>query len=262
MTDRILENDLNLLIPAKRAPSLSSVNKYGYSPDGVQAIGSDIWDRADATPTQATWVAPLGASPHVISSTSGLDTNTGPGVGANKLQIYGLTDWDTPEVSEIIELNGLTGVNTVNNYVIIHRMRVIEYGAIGPNVGVITAVEGAVTTAQINAQQGQTQMAIYGFCSQQVAYMTNWYASIHKASGAAADVIFQLQLTIDPDGLGATRFIVKETRGLQSNGTSNGVWEKKPYARFEGPGILKVRAFGSADDIDAAAGFDLILRDK
>ena len=262
-SDYNLERDIFLSIPSGRVPYASSVNKYGYAPQGVQTTATDIWDRADAAATQQIWLAPATSELHNIKSTSAVDTNTGPGVGANKIQVYGLIDWDTKEVSEIIELNGTTNVSTVNKYVIIHRMKVISYGSLGPNLGTITATATTGTTpivAQINLQEGQTQMAIFGIPSVQTAYLTNWYATANERTSATATV--KLLYSIDPEGLSASRFVVKETRGLCTDGTSSGVWEKMPYTKFEGPGILKIQATASALDQDMAAGFDLILLDN
>ena len=140
-------------------------------------------------------------------------------------------------------------------------MVVIEYGTLGPNVGVITATNaaGSIVTAQINSQQGQTQMAVYGIPSVQTAYLTNWYATMHER--VSATMTAKLLYCTDPEG-SSQQFVVKETRGLCSDGTSSGVWEKRPYTRLDGPGILKIQATASASDQDAAGGFDLILLDK
>ena len=251
-------------IPAGNIISTTSDNKYGYAPDGVQTTSTDIWDRADAAATQQLWASPVAPGTttgvlHNIVSTSVVDDVAG--IGAKKIQIYGLTDWDSDEISEIIEMDGTTNVSTVNSYIIIYRMKVIQYGALGPNVGVITATNaaGSIVTAQINANQGQTQMAIYGIPSTKTAYLTNWYASVHNRTSSTATT--QLLYCTDPVG-NASRFLVKETRGLCSDGTSSGVWEKNPYLSLEGPGILKINAIASAADQDMGAGFDLILVDK
>lgn len=260
-SDYNLERDIFLSIPAGRVPYASYVTKFGYAPDGVQSSTTHIWDRSDATPTQPIWLPPTAARTHQIKSTSGIDDLTG--IGCQKIQIYGLVDWNTKEVSEVINMDGVNDVPTVNQYVIIHRMKLIQGGTLGINAGIITAtadVDGTVT-AQININYGQTEMAIYGFPSTQTAYLTGWYASIHKASGAAVDVLFELQQVADPEG-SLVGFITKEIRGLQSNGTSMGAWDHKPYKVFDGPGIILVEATGSANDIDCAAGFDLILLDK
>ena len=253
--------DLNLAVPQGKIATIGSVNKFGAAPDGVQTTATDIWDRADATPTQQIWVAPPSeAAQHNIVSTSGVDIST-VSAGARVLRIWGLTSWDTKEVFEDINMNGTTDVLTVNSYVIIHRMSVISYGTIGVNVGIITAtvIASIRVTAQINIGQGQTQMAIYGFPSIQTAYMSNWYASIHKSK--TETMRLNLMLCADPVN-SPSLFIVKEIRGLVSTGTSSDTWKKEPDTKFVGPGILKIQAIASAADIDAGGGFDLKLVDN
>jgi hypothetical protein len=50
-------------------------------------------------------------------------------------------------------------------------------------------------------------------------------------------------------------------RGLQSNGSSSDTWEFEVPLALPGPGILKINAVGSHDDLDFAAGFNGILVD-
>ena len=134
-------------------------------------------------------------------------------------------------------MNGTSNVATSNSYVIIHRMKVLTKGENGPNVGVITAtaVTDSSVTAQINAGEGQTQMAIYGVPSTQVAYITQFYASINKAVASAAGNI-ALLMNPEPDSE-LTKFLVKHTKGINTSGTSALPHRYKPYNRFAGPCI-------------------------
>jgi hypothetical protein len=167
-----------------------TVNKFGRA-NNVDAAPTDIWDMANTVQDEALWVAPTQARIHDIVSTDAGDDGDPAGVGARTLRVFGLTDWDTAEVSEDIVLNGTTNVPTVNAYVIIHRMMVLTKGATSVNVGNITATaqtDGTVT-AEIYAGQGQTQMAIYGIPSTQAAYMTAYWASLNKGTEGAADIL-------------------------------------------------------------------------
>jgi hypothetical protein len=243
-----------------KVPGHYPVNKFGCAIAGIQTTTTDIWDRADSTPTQQIWLAPTAARIHQITSTHAADTLAG--AGAKTLRIWGLTDWDTAEVSEDIDMAGTSNVPTVNSYVIIHRMKVLTYGASGPNVGTITATADtdATITAQINALFGQTQMAIYGIPSTQELFIRNWYGSMHKSSGAAGDVNFILAYNRDPANV-PTVFLSKETRGTQSTGSSGRDMPHIPPKKFTGPGILKIQGVASAADIEGDAGFDGYLKD-
>lgn len=250
--------DLMLEIPAGNVGGKSSVNKFGRNPTLPNGTPADIWEGI----TDA-WVAPTTARIHDIASDSASDDGAPVGIGARTIRVFGLTGWGTAAVSEDVVLNGVANVPTANAYVIVHRMEVLTKGASGPNVGIITATaqtDGTVT-AQINAGEGQTQMAILGIPSTQVAYMTSYYASFEKSAGAAGAVDFNLLVNPEPDAE-LTGFLVKHTQATFSTGTSHFAQMFLPYFRIPGPAIIKISGTASAASIDASAGFDLILVDN
>ncbi len=254
--------DPALEVPRGNVPGVSSINKYGRSTNVDNGIDTDVWDRANVTDDQDVWIAPTEARIHQLVSSSASDDGSPAGVGARTIEILGLTSWDTKEVSEIITLNGMVNVPTVNSYVIIHRMEVLTKGATSVNVGVITAtadVDGTVT-AQINAGEGQTHMAIFGVPSVQTAFMPSYYATVIK-NAAAVRIMITLLVNPEPN-TELINFISKHTFGLDSGGGSDIQHPFNPYNEFPGPTIIKVQANASANDSDVSAGFDLILVDN
>lgn len=254
ITDAVsITKEFSLAVPEGSVTGYYSVNKFGRNTDVDTAI-EDIWDGG------GTWVAPTTARIHNIASTSASDASGG--VGARTIQVYGLTSWSSAEVSETVTMSGVSNVATSNSYVIIHRMKVLTKGATNVNVGTITAtaVTDATVTAQINASEGQTQMAIYGIPSTQTAFVTGYYASINKANASGAlDV--GLQFNPEPD-TELTNFQIKHTQGLIAQGSSLFSHKFSPYNSFSGPGIFKITAIGSTNNFDVSAGFDLYLKDN
>lgn len=240
-----------------RVTGVSSVNKFGQAPSGVQSTLTDIWSRADATPSQQIWLAPTTASVHAIVSSSTDDDGSPAGAGARTIRVYGLTSWSTAETSEDITLNGTGSVNTVNSYVIIHRIKVLTSGATSINVGTITATaatDGTIT-ALILPSNGQSQMAIYGVPSTQSLYLVSYELSIHDTGGTDKAVDSFLVVNEDPN-VQTTNFIVKANGGAIIGGNSTYVKEFHPYFKIAGPAIVKIQGIGSAADIDCTASFD------
>lgn len=237
-----------------------TVNKFGRA-NNVDGSPTDIWDMANTVDDQAIWIAPTQARVHDIVSSSASDDGDPVGVGARTLQVFGLTDWDTAEVSEDITLNGTTDVATANSYVIIYRMRVLTKGATSVNVGKITATAQTdnTITAEIYAGQGQTQMAIYGVPSVQAAYMNSFWASINRATTGDVDIF----LLVNPEPADELlNFLLKHGFGVSSTGSSYVRHPFDPCYKVPGPAIIKMQGRGSPVNMDVTAGFDLIIRNN
>lgn len=253
----LVNNDYALRVARGLVSGVTHINKFGTAPSGVQTTATDIWSRADSTPTQQVWLAPTAARIHAIVSTSTSDDGSPAGVGARTIRIYGLKTWDLAETNEDITLDGTTPVNTVNSYVIIHRMKVLTCGTTNINVGTITATAAtdATVTAVIMPGDGQTEMAIYGVPSIQTLYVVRWGCGIDKSSGAAATCDFELRVNENPN-VQTTKFLRKDDISLQSTGTS--IFDRT-YAipnKFAGPCIIKVSAIASVADLEGESGFD------
>lgn len=269
LVDReFLDVPLDLSAPAISWSGISSVNKFGRTTNADNDVPTDVWDGANATDDEDTWLPPLnGAVTHEIVSTSADDTFLGTS-GAKGIQIYGIGDWDNKEISETISMSGTTPVTTTNVYSVIHRMKVISTGvnATSANAGVITATANDLAnkvTAQINIGEGQTQMAIYGISGAQDFYLTKLYATVLRANLSTNEAHVDVNLLFNPSGnvtVGGM-WLVKHS---SSCGTRAASLQHlfKPYNKFSGPGILKIQVTGSANNLDVSAGFDGILVDK
>lgn len=364
--------DFDLAVSCGKINDVKAVNKFGHAPAGIQITVSDIWDLANATPTQQIWLAPTAARIHALVSTDTVDTAglgtltlTGlpldtetvtigskvytfqtvltdvdgnvligatasdsidnliagimltagagttyaasmtagddvvatvgagdtmlvydqqsatlsttegltngswgastitPGTGARKIKIYGLTDWNSAETNETIIMHGDVAVNTVNSYVIIHRMEALTYGTSGPNAGTITATAAtdSTITAVMLIGNGQTEMAIYGVPSTKKLALKRWRCNIDKNIGAVASADFQIRVNESPN-IQSTIFIRKHDISLQSTGSTMFESDFNPPLNFPGPCILKIAAIGSAADLDGESSFDGYLIDN
>jgi hypothetical protein len=241
---------------------VSWVNKFGRNTNVDSGVATDIWDLT----TQPVWVAPTASRGHTISSTFAGDS--GSGVGARTLQIYGLTGWESPETSETLELAGTSAVYTANDYVIIHRMQVLTKGSVAggtsSNIGTVTAMAltDETTTAMLTPGEGQTLMAIYGIPSAKTAYMTGWYSSMNKKSLGATAVGVNMKILVNPEpNVELSHYVVKHTTALWSESSTETQYSWRPYKEISGPAIIKIHATGSAADLDVSAGFDMYVVD-
>ena len=242
--------DFALEVGRGNVTGVSQINKFGRNVEIDSATAADIWDGGKATSgVSLIWVAPTAARTHQIVSSSASDASAG--VGARTVQVYGLTSWTAVEVSETITMNGTTDVPTTNDYVIIHRIKVLTKGATNVNVGTITATADtdSTITAQIEASAGQTQMAIYGIPSIQDFYMTSFYNGAD--ANASSNFVAEIQVNPEPN-TELTNFVTKHV----ISGSVDMQHFYEPYKKIEGPAIIKIQVSGTANNTDVQGGFD------
>jgi hypothetical protein len=126
----------------------TTLSLFGYQ----SAVGNTkipVWENA----TAYTYIT--SASTLTLVSTSASD-NTSASVSISGL------DSNYNLVSEILNLNGVTGVTTANSYFRVNSLVLITPGSSQTtNVGTITLKQSSNVIAQINAGIGKSQMAIY-----------------------------------------------------------------------------------------------------
>jgi hypothetical protein len=237
-----------------RLKGISHVNVLGDAPNVGLNVKTDIWDRANATDNQILWSSPTSAQTHLLKSDSSSDA---PGQnGAHVVTVFGLDpNWDRQE--ETVSLNGATNVSTANQYARIFRMICTAFGASQINIGKITATAAtdSTVTAQVNAQNGQTLMAIYSTPRRRRSYLDHYFVSVRRKASGTADVILSVKENADISGSG---FVVKHVNSISLTGTSYMRNDFNPYLFIPPKSDVKIQAIGGANNMEISAGFDII----
>lgn len=190
MVDRLVNGDLIKTkgdffeqISLGNVSDTYSVYKFGRGKT-ISGKNVPIWDG------NSNYIFPTTANPITLESDNVNDTLLG--TGARVIRVYGLdANWN--EIVEDIELNGTTPVTSVNDFLRVYRMYVLEVGTqefpydstfIGNNIGEIKAIHTGTTSpiAYILEQMGQTLMAIFTIPKGYKALM--WEAHTSEDRGA------------------------------------------------------------------------------
>lgn len=240
-----------LAISQGKFTGMSKVNKFGRNPDIDQDTKETIWSAGGLYKD----VFLSGAENIYLRSSQAVDTSAG--IGARTVAISGL-DGDYVQQSETVTLNGLGSVETANEYLRLHRMYVSTVGVSGTNMGSIVAngSKNTQTIAQIDAENGQTEMAIYTIPSGTTGYMTNFYTSFDKGGAGATAALVDIEMQIRPSG-GAYR--VAHHAGMISTGMTHIQHNYNPYKSFGEKTDIMLNATPTVNDADIHGGFDLIL---
>lgn len=231
---------------------VSTVNKFGAATDCDSGVATDVWDGADGSTSTKVFVPPTTARIHAIASTSANDAAAGTGM--QQITVYGIpTDWNQPETSEDVTMNGTTPVNTVNSYVMIHRMQKKAVGSGGTNAGIITATAAtdSTVTAAILAGNRQTLMAIYGIPSGKKLLLNRLVCTALRSVAVNVDGSL---LVDDGSAIPTGGFNVKENFIFTRE--SPFVRDFYPPKLITGPAIVKVQVTTDANNITCTAAFD------
>lgn len=252
----------DLAVAAGHISGAKAINKFGHATDCDLNTPTDIWDGADGVLSTDIWVPPTTARTHQIKSSSENDAAAGSGV--RTLKVYGLTDWDTPEINETVTLNGTNDVATTNDYVIIHRMQAQTWGAGGVAAGNITATADtdATITAIIPASNNQTEMLIYGWSSKEDLYMCQIRSRLYGGPATTVTVTGDVYVMPDPgtNAVNNTAWVNKENLSMTGNERE---WRHQYCVprKFPGPGILKMQVVSNTNNIACVGTFDgIVLR--
>ena len=139
-------------VTANRMAGVTRIFSGGHSP--TPTANSDVWEGAGLYPfqTSATKLEILSASAN----------DTAAGTGARTFTLTGL-DANFNAISEVLTLNGVTPVVTVNSYLRVNNLSIATAGSGGSNAGDVTLrVQGGGATQGIaRAGYGYAKTAIY-----------------------------------------------------------------------------------------------------
>lgn len=237
-------------------PGVGTVLKFGRAENSTDNTPTDIWQYAV---TQQIWLAPTAARVHALVSDDANDDVAGS--GARTVRVWGLQAWDSAETFEDVNLDGLTPVNTVNSYVTINRMRVIDWDTT-QNAGIVTATAATDNTvsAAIAAGVGQTQLAVYGVPSIKTFYMTAFYASMNDTSQSRT-IDMNVLVALDPENH-PTIYNNLRDFNIKTSGASSFRANLTIPEKIVGPCIIKMQGVGNVNNLDCVAGFEGYLVDN
>ena len=156
-------------IAAERVVNTDHINKFGYN----SSVGSSYEPITDLGTNN------LPSSAAVVSVVSASTADTSAGTGARTVEIQGL-DGDYNLKTETVTMNGQSAVTTTATFIRVFRMRVATAGTGETNAGNITASISSSDVARINADEGQTLMAVYTVPAGKTAYLVKFQGSLSK----------------------------------------------------------------------------------
>jgi hypothetical protein len=152
----------------------SSLNIFGNTTSLGSTAYGPLWE--GLTGSGGAYAYPASAVVMTLASSSASDT-------AVTIRVYGLGA-DFIEQYEDVALNGTTGVDTTKTFLRINSMETWS----GNAVGNVTAVNGGVTYARINAGNGVTQMSIFTVPAGYTFYQTYYQADTNTSVTSSAYV--------------------------------------------------------------------------
>ena len=229
----------------------SIINKFGRNPDidaGFEALwnGGGFYTGFNATTAETLEIASSDVN------------DTAAGTGARKVIISGLLDENYNQMDDVeITLNGTTNVSLGSQtYIRASRMKVIEAGSVGSNIGTLT-LRHTTTTANIFAVMpigyNQTMIAAFTIPNHHEGLLLDWFAATSKKQAAFCNVRLVMR------NFGGV-FQVKEEMTASTTGTSVPI---RSYTLPKNNLTAKTDIYIESDtdtvNMGVAGGFDLLM---
>ena len=215
----------------------------------------------DITTIGGIYNPPTAARIHAV--TAGVNDVMTTGTGAWQVLIKGL-DSNYLRISEIVNLNGTTPVNTVNSFLRINSVDTISGGSLytafsatPSNQGDITvtaAVDGTIS-ALILANWGRYATTFNTVPAGETAYIVNPQASIIR-NNSPSNMMATHSLLVKPQGGGYSTFGVAST---SVTGSSYVQTEFKPYPRIPEKTDIVFRTTYTSDNNTIVSGIYTLI---
>ena len=222
-------------------PSLKTVGKFGRN-EAVDTITfQDVWSD-DGNIIFLTSAETM----DVVSSLSADDKDSGN--GARAITIEGLDDnWN--EISEYIQLEGVTPVTTTKSFIRINRAYIEEVGSGGVNAGIITidATTSSTRQSSIQSGEGQTEKTQYTVPNGRTGYVTRFFSNVGKTD----DVIIRIMVKEFGKGWRAKRILTLYQSHMAIPLNS--------YIKLPAKTDIKIEAKAVTSTTAVSAGYDLYI---
>lgn len=240
------------------------IHKFGFNSDIDTSTIADIWEFG-AVGGNLEYDFPTSDEIIYLSSSDGGDSGA-----SYTVTVEGLDQYWAPQIIEDVQLDGQTPVQVGSgeSWIRVNRMYTNGTTATAGNVYAANTATGtagnsgvptssATVRAYYTISGQQTQQAIYSIPINVIGYMTNWWTSIIASLVVAQTLTAEIHIR-EFGGV----FRVKQTVGLSSvSGGWRYHWDV-PMPAPEKSDILVHVHDASANSMQVAAGFDVILVDN
>tara|TARA_X000001382_G_scaffold100148_1_gene74682 strand:+ start:1850 stop:2629 length:780 start_codon:yes stop_codon:yes gene_type:complete len=232
-------------------PKHTLVHKFGHNLDIDTGTDPEtVWSAG------GLYTFPSSADTLKIISNDVDDNGTGT-TGALTIKVQGL-DANYDFIEEDFTLNGQTAVTGSKEFLRVFRAFVTSAGSSELNEGTITInnSDDSLTLAEIPAEHGQTQMAIYTIPRNHKAYLTSFSGSMSKAIPSSAIV---LEVVFRENGIKR----VKQNIAIDTTGSTSFIkYFKMPLPIEEKTDIIVNAKEVSQNNSGVFSNFALILVDQ
>lgn len=215
----------------------------GSNLDIDTGVTEDVWSEG------GTYQWPSAAAETSIVSSSANDDVLG--TGARTVKVHGLNS-DLREISEVVDMDGVTPVVLTEQYYRINFVEVMSAGSGAANAGAIQVKHGATVLGAIVAGDNVSKAAIFT-CSSNVR---NW--AVNKMHGqiidATAGVVTFNLLSRKVGEVWKSRY----TYAVDGNADSSEHVPISGMIHFDSGEDIRLTAISTADNTEIVAGFDIV----